>query len=313
MAGVLAQMSALILCGMILRRLRPFGIDPERARRAVTGLVFNALLPALVLSALWGGGVHPQGWKISLFGAAIVLFGIGATLCLDWALRLDRRQLGAAMLGISFPNVTFLGLPVLERLFSPEFARPIVIQIDLFSTAPLVFTLGVYIASRYGGAPGNLSTPLRALAFNPPLWAAFVALMLGEYGIPRPAALELPLETAAVSVAPLMLLALGLGLRWNAWRKESNRLVALATGLKLIALPLFGLSLTQILEISGDTRSALVLEAGMPSMLLGIVYCDRYRLDAGLYAMLATTTTLLALVSLPLWRLMLETLAEGQA
>jgi predicted permease len=110
-----------------------------------------------------------------------------------------------------------------------------------------------------------------------------------------------------------MLLALGLGLRWTAWRKESNRLVALATGLKLIALPLFGLSLTQILEISGDTRSALVLEAGMPSMLLGIVYCDRYRLDAGLYAMLATTTTLLALVSLPLWRLMLETLAEGQA
>ncbi|WP_367027092.1 AEC family transporter [Methylococcus sp. ANG] len=313
MAGVLAQMSALILCGVILRRLRPCGIDPERARRAVTGLVFNALLPALVLSALWGGGAHPQGWRISLFGAAIVLFGVAATLCLDRILRLDRRQLGAAMLGISFSNVTFLGLPVLERLFGPELARPIVIQIDLFSTAPLVFTLGVYIASRYGEAPGNLSAALRALLLNPPLWAAFVALMLGEYGIPRPAALEPPLETAASSVAPLMLLALGLGLRWNAWRKENTRLVALASGLKLVALPLFGLSLTHGLEISGDTRAALVLEAGMPSMLLGIVYCDRYRLDTGLYAMLATTTTVLALASLPLWHLMLETFGGDPA
>jgi hypothetical protein len=313
MAGVLAQMSALILCGVVLRRLRPFGIDPERARRAVTGLVFNALLPALVLSALWGGGAHPQGWRISLFGAATVLFGIAATLCLDRTLRLDQRQLGAAMLGIAFSNVTFLGLPVLERLFGPELARPIVIQIDLFSTAPLVLTLGVYIASRYGEVPGNLSAALRALLLNPPLWAAFIALMLGEYGIPRPAALELPLETAASSVAPLMLLALGLGLRWDAWRKENARLVALASGLKLVALPLFGLSLTHGLEISGDVRAALVLEAGMPSMLLGIAYCDRYRLDTGLYAMLATTTTVLALASLPLWHLMLETFGGDPA
>ncbi|MDF9392843.1 MULTISPECIES: AEC family transporter [Methylococcus] len=309
MTGVLAQMSVLILSGVVLRRLRPFGIDPERLRRTITGLVFNALLPALVLSALWGGGAHPQGWKISLFGVAIVLFGLAATLCLDRALHLDRRQLGAAMLGIAFSNVTFLGLPVLERLFGPELARPIVIQIDLFSTAPLVFTLGVYIASRYGGAPANLSAALRALIVNPPLWAAFAALLLGGHGIPRPAVLETPLETAASSVAPLMLLALGLGLRWNAWRKENTRLVALASGLKLIALPLFGLSLTHGLEISGDTRAALVLEAGMPSMLLGIVYCDRYRLDTGLYAMLATTTTVLALASLPAWHLVLGTIA----
>ncbi|QJD30721.1 AEC family transporter [Methylococcus geothermalis] len=313
MAGVLAQMSALILCGVILRRLRPGGIDPERVRRAVTGLVFNALLPALVLSALWGGGVSPQGWKISLFGMAIVVFGIAVTLCLDRALRLERRQLGATMLGISFSNVTFLGLPVLEQTFGPDLARPLVIQIDLFSTAPLVFTLGVYIASRYGEAPGNPSAALRALLFNPPLGAALFAMMLGEYDIPQPAALELALETAASSVAPLMLLALGLGLRWDVWRKENTLLVVLASGLKLVAVPLFGLGLTQILAVSGDTRSALVLEAGMPSMLLGIVYCDRYRLDTGLYAMLATSTTLLALGTLPLWHLTIEALLGSRA
>lgn len=313
MAGVLAQMSALILCGVIWRRLRPLGIEADRVRRAVTALVFNALLPALVLSALWGTGLHPDGWKISLFGTAIVLFGVVATLGLDRALHLGRRQLGAAMLGIAFSNVTFLGLPVLEQIFGPEVARPIVIQIDMFSTAPLVFTLGIYIASRYGEAPGKNNGAIRALLINPPLWAALAALALDGYGIPQPSALKSVMETAAAPVAPLMLLALGLGLRWDAWRRDNTRLVVLAAGLKLAAMPLFGLGLTQLLAVGGETRIALVLEAAMPSMLLGIVYCDRYRLDAGLYAMLATLTTLLALGALPLWHLGLDTLLRNPA
>jgi predicted permease len=39
----------------------------------------------------------------------------------------------------------------------------------------------------------------------------------------------------------------------------------------------------------------------MPSMVLGIVICDRYRLDTALYAMVVTLTTALSLVTLPAW------------
>jgi len=44
-----------------------------------------------------------------------------------------------------------------------------------------------------------------------------------------------------------------------------------------------------------------VLEAAMPSMVLGLVLCDRFRLDTTLYALAVTVTTLLSLLSLPLW------------
>jgi len=43
----------------------------------------------------------------------------------------------------------------------------------------------------------------------------------------------------------------------------------------------------------------------MPSMIVGIVLCDRYRLDSGLYASAVTVTTALSLISLPFWRQML--------
>jgi predicted permease len=36
-------------------------------------------------------------------------------------------------------------------------------------------------------------------------------------------------------------------------------------------------------------------------MVLGIVFCDRYDLDVSLYATTVTVTTVLSLLTLPLW------------
>jgi predicted permease len=47
------------------------------------------------------------------------------------------------------------------------------------------------------------------------------------------------------------------------------------------------------------------MEAAMPSMVIGIVLCDRYGLDTGLYAAAVTLTTLLSLFTLPVWSGML--------
>ncbi len=53
------------------------------------------------------------------------------------------------ILAAAFPNVTYLGLPVLEQTFG-SWARSVVIQIDLFATAPLLFTVGIMIVRHYG-------------------------------------------------------------------------------------------------------------------------------------------------------------------
>jgi predicted permease len=45
----------------------------------------------------------------------------------------------------------------------------------------------------------------------------------------------------------------------------------------------------------------VVLEAAMPSMVLGIVICDRYGLETGLYAQAVTLSTAASLFVLPMW------------
>lgn len=45
----------------------------------------------------------------------------------------------------------------------------------------------------------------------------------------------------------------------------------------------------------------MVLEAAMPSMVPDIVFCDRFNLDVSLSAAAVTITTLLSMLTLPLW------------
>ena len=66
-------------------------------------------------------------------------------------------------------------------------------------------------------------------------------------------------------------------------------------------MPALVLGVTWVLGAGGDLRAGLVMEAAMPTMVLGLVLCDRFRLDVGLYAAAVTLTTAASLATLPLW------------
>ena len=74
---------------------------------------------------------------------------------------------------------------------------------------------------------------------------------------------------------------------------------------QLLILPLVALAFASLFGFKGDTKVALVLEAAMPTMVIGLVICDRYGLDTKLYATAVTVTTILSLVTLNVWYLVL--------
>ncbi|MFP5505676.1 MAG: AEC family transporter [Gammaproteobacteria bacterium] len=301
MLSVIAQMGVLIGAGVVLRLARPGGRDPELLRRGLTDIVYYLLLPALVLDALWRTELGADSLRIAALAAAGVLAalwlaGAGCRLC-----RVPAPTRGALLLAAAFPNVTYLGLPVLEATFGP-WARGVAIQYDLFACTPLLLTVGILIARKYGSAatpqPGGALRPLLQV---PALWAAALAIVLNRSGVAEPAVVETLLRLLGNAVAPLMLIALGLGLRWlgSDPRQLLRVLPVLAIQLILMPLLVWGLALATGL----DTRllAPVVLEAAMPSMVIGLMLCDRYGLDAPFYATAVTLSTALSLVTLPLW------------
>lgn len=300
MNTTLIQMTVLILCGAGWRLFPIRGLSADQTRLALTSVVYYFFLPALVLDVLWKADIGKQSLQYSILGCATILLGVAVSWLLIRLFRFKNQQAGAVILATAFPNVTYLGLPVLEQTYG-AWSRSVVIQLDLFAAAPLVFTLGISLARYFG--EGDAEKPKSLLGFfnAPPFWAAFVAVLLNVGQVETPLWLGGLLQKLSAAVAPLMIFSLGLALSWRAVRLHNLPYILPIVALKLLLLPWAALYLAEFVQLQGQYKAAAVLDLAMPSMLLGVVLCDRYRLDSSLYAMAVTVTTALSLLSLPFW------------
>jgi len=300
MNSTLIQMTLIMACGAGWRFAQPAGLSAEQTRQVLTTVVYYLLLPAMVLDVLWTADIGLHSFQYTLLGVGSMVF---AMLCL-WIVgalfKFEHRRLGAMILAAAFPNVTYLGLPVLEQTFG-SWARSVVIQMDLFAVTPLLFTVGVMVARHYGEETAEKPKSLWLFFNAPPFWAAAVAVMLNVNGIVAPIWLSGILQKLSAGVVPLMLFSLGLALSWKAVTVRNVPYVIPVIAIKMALMPLFAMLLVGYLPITGEYRAAAVLDLSMPSMLLGIVFCNRYRLDSSLYAMAVTVTTAISLIALPFW------------
>ena len=303
MTSVLLQMALLIGCGLAWRQLAPGGLDHGQVRRSLTSLVYYLFLPALVLDVLWRANLGQTTLYIALAAAWGILFGSAAMWLSCRLCRTEPGNAGAIILATAFPNATYMGLPVLESLFGP-WGGGVAIQYDLFACTPLLFTLGIYLAVHFGAGDGKALARNQAigeLVKIPAIWAALVAVLCNGAGFDQPPLIHETLQLMARAVVPLMLIAIGLSLQWQ--RQNLHLLPAVVPVLlfRLILIPFAVWLLVRWLPLEPRLVSALVLEAGMPSMVIGLVLCDRFNLNINLYALAVTLTTGLSLITLPLW------------
>ena len=300
MISTLLQMAILIACGGVWRLLKPGGLTAEQARPALTTVVYYLFLPAMVLEVLWRADIGLKSLQYTLLGVTSIVFAMACIWLSGRLLKFGDRRLGAMILATSFPNVTYLGLPVLEQVFG-HWARSVAIQVDLFATGPFLFTVGIMVARQFGEDDSGRHKPVLSYLNAPPFWAALAAVLLNANGIPVPVWLGGVLQKLSAGVVPIMLFSLGLALSWQTVALRNLPYVLPVIAIKMAIMPLFAFWLAGFLTLPGDYKAAAVLEMAMPSMVLGIVFCDRYRLDSALYAMIVTLTTTLSLISLPFW------------
>jgi len=300
----LVQMSVLVGLGALWRYFKPAHMEVRVFRSAITDLVFYLLLPALVLRVLWQAQMGLLSLQISAVASSSILVAMLFSWLACKSCRVDNRITGAVILAASFANVTYLGLPVLTAALG-EWAASIVIQYDLFAATPLLFTLGLLLAAHFGQNETGIQ-PLRQLGRIPALWAALAAICLNLTAIPLPHILESVLRQLGDGVVPLMLIAIGLSLEWRGLQRKAWGPLLMVIAIQLILMPLFVWGISGMFEFNREQQLALVLEAAMPSMLLGLVFCERFKLDTAFYAAAVTLSTLLSILTLPYWFIMLR-------
>jgi predicted permease len=300
MNTTLIQMTVLMLCGAGWRLFSMPGLSAEQTRLALTSVVYYVFLPAMVLDVLWKADIGCSSFQYSMLGCATILLGTVFSWLLSKLFKFKNPQTGAFILAAAFPNVTYLGLPVLEQAFG-SWARSVVIQIDLFAAAPMVFTVGIALARYFGTDYEEKPKSLLGYFNTPPFWAAFVAVVLNLNHVEAPEWLLGLLQKLSAAVAPLMIFSLGLALSWKAIRLRNLPYLLPIILLKLLLFPWFSMHIADAVQLRDQFKAAAVMDLAMPSMVLGVVFCDRYRLDSALYATAVTLTTALSFLSLPFW------------
>jgi len=94
---------------------------------------------------------------------------------------------------------------------------------------------------------------------------------------------------------------LGMALRWQSgWLGKIPVLMPMLL-IQLGLMPLIVWGASMGVGMPERLIAPSVIEGAMPCMVLGLVICDRFKLNSTLYAEAVTVSTTLSLLTLPLW------------
>jgi len=270
-------------------------------RHSLSVAVFNFFIPALAFGLMASAPVDRSLISIPLTGAVVVLAslaaGFAAYRLLPWFRDIPRPAVGVMVISAAFGNVMFLGLPVITEMFGAQYGYVAVLY-DLLASTPILLTIGVFIAARYGsGKAVSVGASLKRVFLLPPIWgvAAGIAVRLAGITTPQPVLDAVGLMGSAV--VPIMIFTVGLALDFHDVKRLAIAVPALA--IKLILAPALAWWTGSRLGMSADVLKATTIEGAMPVMVLSLVIADEFDLDVPLAAACITVSTVALFFTMP--------------
>lgn len=280
----------LIAGGAALRRLPGFGAE---LWSGVERLVYFVLFPALLFRSL---ALSKLGFSdaasLATVGIAFTAAGIVLAALARPLFRLPQPTF-AACFQCGFRFNTYIALAVASRVAGAQGLAAISLLVGVLVPIVNVAAVGMLAHGRGGGVA-------RELLRNPLVLACAAGIGWKIGGAPLPGVVEHVLELLAAAALPLGLLAVGAGLTLA---RSALPLPALAwwNAVKLVALPAIALALAPLAALTAIEREVAVLMAAMPTAPSAYILATRMKGDGPAVALLISSGTLLAAITLPLW------------
>ncbi|AZI43532.1 AEC family transporter [Deinococcus psychrotolerans] len=266
-------------------------------RLALDNLTINRLnlyllTPALALNSLLHLEVK-AGSLTLLVLAYFVLSAVGVLLGYLAAFRQPSTTRRAVMASVAIGNNGNYGLPVaLFALGQAGFDQALVIYL---SSVLLTFTAGPLI---FGGG-GGIGPTLRGVFKLPVVWCIALALTMRGLHLQLPTGLDRGLGLLSGATLPMVLLSLGVQLGTGG-RPKLSFPVWLASGLRVLVMPVLGLLIGYFIGLRGLHLQGLVLSSAMPTAVNAFVLSKEYRADSGTVASVVVVTTVLSILGVAL-------------
>jgi malate permease and related proteins len=289
-------LGACFILGIILRRLKRL---PDNAAAALNGFIVHISLPALTLTYVHG--LHLQANLIlpALMAWVMFVIGCGVFWLAGKVLGLSVATTGALMLTGGLANTSFVGLPMIDTFYGPQYLG-LGILIDQLGSYFVLSTLGIFVACLYSpGRTVSARAVLRKIALFVPFQAFVLALLLMPFDYPP--WLDELLKRLGATLVPLALVSVGYQLQLSQVRGKA---LALSVGLvfKLVFAPALILMLFGgLMRNDWQVLSVTVFEAAMGPMIGASIVAMDHELDPPLVTLMVGVGIPLSFLTLPAW------------
>ncbi|MDP2211194.1 MAG: AEC family transporter [Candidatus Aquicultor sp.] len=276
----------------------------KRADNVVlNNIIVYITMPALIFRAVFESELSLSIIKISLLALIIVAASMLTAFVVGRFARSSRPTFGALLIVAAVGNTGYLGFPLTMEIFGIENLIKAVFY-DLFGTVIIFFTAGLIVAGRYGDREGKINMVREILLF-PPLLGLVAAFILKSVGLPK--FLLDVIGFLAGATVPLIMISIGLALEVGQVRRYKLEL-GIVSAIKLFVAPLTALAGATLFGLSRVDLGITVLEASMPAAMFSMIIGLKYGLDNDFLPAAIVTTTMISLVTIPVWQYVLSLL-----
>lgn len=281
----------LILLGQALRRWLHLG---DHFWTGLEKLVYFVLFPALLFNSIaranlaWG-----EAAPLLLVGLLTMMTGMALGSLARWLFPISPASF-ASQFQCAFRFNTYIGLAVAAKLHGAAG----IAAMGLLSGAmvPPANIAAVGMLARHGNA-----SLWRELAKNPLVLATLAGLLWNLTGVPLPGPAGQFLGRLAEAAIALGLLAVGAALKLDGRPGGGYGAGAWFLAVKLLALPVAALGLARLMGLSGLYFDVALAFAALPTASSAYILAQRMGGDGRSVAWLISVSTLLAMLTLPLW------------
>jgi hypothetical protein len=203
------------------------------------------------------------------------------------------RRLHASGAQVAYRFNSYIALALAERLYGAQGLAWMALLLAL--SIPICNVAAVWPLARHGG-----HSYVREIARNPLIISTVLGLAGNALGLTLPDPVTTTLQRIGLAALPLGLMAVGAGLTLGGLKAAPG----LATSLLAIRhalLPAVAIGLALALHLPPEQRSLVVLFGAMPTAASAYVLAARMGGDGSFVAGLVTVSTVLGMVSIPLW------------
>lgn len=290
------------------------GGDPARV---LSNAAFYVFVPALLFRTTARVDFAVMPWPTLLaFFAPVILLMLAVYAWQRW-----RGQGTAAMpatqaITTVFGNTLQVGVPVAAGVFGETGLAIHITVVSLHALTLLtVLTLLVELdlaRERSRNAPaslmGTLKTTLRNTVIHPVVLPVVAGLAWNGLNLPLPAVLDEVLATLGTAVVPLCLTLIGMSLAYYGWPARWRSMLGLVA-LKLLVLPATVLVLAHWgLGLTGQPLAVIVMLGALPVGSNALIFAQRYRTLEGETTAAIVLSTVLYVLTAPLWLALLALL-----